>query len=505
VLLLLVSVLVARGMYWAARNAPGETVYDLFVSRTWTLAHYDLVVAVLIGFSILSLGQAIVSYEVFTGKTLPRRGLRRYWRNAVLLAIGYGVAVGLSQLLATLLMILFYALLSWRSFAQRERYIAQLRPFVASERLYEQLVAPASPSLTDAAAPFYALCRDVLDARAACLVAWGPLAPLVGPPLVYPQGARVGLPPLAEIVAQFDSPQTLCVPVGSAGVTLTGEADALPLRVRWAVPLWSERGLVGVLLLGGKGDGGLYTQEEIEIAGASGERLIDTQASTAMAARLMVLQRQRLAESQVLDRRLQRALHDDILPRLHAAMLTLNSTPDEAVDLLGGVHRQISGLLHEMPASATPEVARLGLTGALQWMVEEEYGAAFDGVASHVDPVAQQHAGDVGPLHAEVLYYAAREAVRNAARHGRGTNPDRPLHLNLDVAWHEGLRIRVEDDGVGLDPAWGTGSGRGQGLALHTTMMAVIGGALEVESQADAFTRVTLTLPLSRDPFAVNG
>ena len=93
----------------------------------------------------------------------------------------------------------------------------------------------------------------------------------------------------------------------------------------WAVPLWSERGLIGVLLLGEKRDGGLYSQEEIEIARASGERIIDTKASAEMAQRLMALQRRRLAESQVLDRRARRVLHDDVLPLLHTAMLALMS------------------------------------------------------------------------------------------------------------------------------------------------------------------------------------
>src|SRR5690242_21432905 len=50
-------------------------------------------------------------------------------------------------------------------------------------------------------------------------------------------------------------------------------------------------GLIGVMLLGEKGDGGLYAQEEIEISRATGERLIDTQASAQMAQRLMLLQR----------------------------------------------------------------------------------------------------------------------------------------------------------------------------------------------------------------------
>ena len=88
-------------------------------------------------------------------------------------------------------------------------------------------------------------------------------------------------------MGQLRAPETACLPLDPA--QFGGAA--------WAVPLWSERGLVGVLLLGDKRDGGLYTQEEIEIARASGERLMDTLATAEMARRLMALQRQRLAES----------------------------------------------------------------------------------------------------------------------------------------------------------------------------------------------------------------
>src|SRR5207249_8055892 len=113
------------------------------------------------------------------------------------------------------------------------------------------------------------------------------------------------------------------------------------------VPLWSDRGLIGILLLGEKRDGGLYTEEEIGLAQASGERLIDNQASAELARRLMALQRQRLAESQVLDQRARRVLHDDVLPRLHTAMLALSVPPasgngaiGHAQDLMADVHRQ---------------------------------------------------------------------------------------------------------------------------------------------------------------------
>jgi signal transduction histidine kinase len=95
-----------------------------------------------------------------------------------------------------------------------------------------------------------------------------------------------------------------------------------------------------------------------------------------------------------------------------------------------------------------------------------------------------------------VLYYAAREAMRNAAVYGRGGHSRRPLRLNVEITRQDGLRITVEDDGVGLEQTHGSPNGSGHGMALHSTMMAVIGGSLTVESVPDQFTRVLLYLPL---------
>jgi signal transduction histidine kinase len=94
-----------------------------------------------------------------------------------------------------------------------------------------------------------------------------------------------------------------------------------------------------------------------------------------------------------------------------------------------------------------------------------------------------------------VLFYAAREAIRNAARYGRNGDSARPLHLQVGVAWRDGLEIRIEDDGVGLGAHPPAADGSGHGLALHSTMMAVVGGALATDTQPGQYTRVTLTLP----------
>ena len=480
-----------------------------FSSAPPTFKQLDLLVSALLAASTVLMGRAIVSYEIFTGKTLPRGGLHRAWRNSLILGSGFGALAAWSLgvhtdpvyhlLLATGLMTLLYALLSWRSYAEHEEGMDRLRPFVASERLYERLMEDGASPGGDAQRPFRALCEDVLGARVAYLAALGPMAPLAGPPLVHahdPRGLEPrcpGGPELGKLAASFPSPLAMSTsldPVRFAGAVL-------------AVPLWSERGLIGVLLLGEKVDGALYTQEEVEIARATSERLIDTQASSEMARRLMALQRQWLVESQLLDRRGRRALHDEVLPLLHTAMLLLS--PDgkadttgqrsEATELIARAHREIADLVRSMPPPLARELSRRGLIGAVRQVLDGELSGQFDSVEWRVEPEAKQRAESVPELASEVMFYAAREAIRNAARYGRNGEPGRALHLTVSVLWRDGLEVAIEDDGIGLGAASESGEGSGQGLALHSTMLAVLGGTLTAERTQDARTRVVVALP----------
>ena len=503
VVLIMICLGFAGSMAWFLVQVQAQPEALFYLRRLPLFMSLDLLLSGLVAVAVVLTGQAIVSYEIFTGRTLPRRGLRRYWRRCLILAAGYGAIIALTLsvplssiyrvLAATLVLTFFYALLSWRSYAERERSIDQLRPFAASQRLYERLLEPVAAPDLDAAALLRALCTDVLGARSAYLTALGTRAPLAGPALAFPDTLpRHNMPTsaLAELTATIHTPQTMCLPV-------------LPERYSgavWAVPLWSERGLIGVLLLGPKHDGSLYTQEEIEIARATGERLIDTEASAEMARRLLALQRQRLAESRLLDGQARRVLHDDILPQLHTAMLLLGSgegpaTRQETVLMLTSVHRQIANLLHDMPVPATDEVSRLGLIGALRHAVEGELGSVFDGVVWQIEPDAERITQRMPTLTAEVVVFAAREAVRNAARYGRNGDPSRPLHLGVTLQWRDGLEVIIEDDGVGLGSSGALAGGSGHGLALHGTMMAVVGGTLTAESEPEKYTRVSLALP----------
>jgi signal transduction histidine kinase len=525
-LLLMVSLLVGWVMLWVVESVHGGILTPQMVTK---VGWYDLVIESLIAISVLLLGQAVVAYEVFTGKTLPRQGLAQYWRRGVILALGYSLLVSwslsvqlrpiYSLLLSAVLIIIFYALLGWRSYAERERFMRYLHPFVASQELFKNILESADTlanlEVRDNNEPFHALCANVLEARRACLVALGPLAPLSGPPLVYPENIRLSSPPVGQVTTRLMLKRELCINLDSSYEDMI-----------FAVPLWSERGLTGVLFLGEKEDGGLYAQEEIEIAQATGERLIDARASAEIARSLIALQRQRLVQSQVLDHRARRVLHDELLPLVHTVMLNLSTASldpakddSETIALLAEIHRRLSDLLHTMPDRTASDVGRLGFLGALRQTLQGEMRGLFDEVAWQIQPGIEEELQRIPSIESEVLFFAAREAMRNAAQHGRGANGDLSLHLSITIKVQDSLVITIEDNGVGFrmgDPTSpgkrklhresgipesldhgqkATDWGNGQGLALHSTMMAVIGGTLTVDSMPEEYTRITIELP----------
>jgi signal transduction histidine kinase len=214
-----------------------------------------------------------------------------------------------------------------------------------------------------------------------------------------------------------------------------------------------------------------------------------------------------LAQSQIADLRTRRLLHDEVLPGLQAALIALDGeglksknpssgdTSSEVTALLTNTHHQISELLRQMPVTTMLELERLGVVKAVQKTVESEYAQAFDEVDWQIEPEAAQKAEALSPLAAEVLFYAVREAIRNAAIHGRNPESPESFCLGVSIAAREGLEVTVKDNGTGLSPATLAPQGNGQGLALHSTMMAIVGGTLAAESLPGQYTRIILSLP----------
>jgi signal transduction histidine kinase len=464
---------------------------------------FDLVIELLIAITIVSVGQAIVSYEIFTGKILPRQGLKRYWKWAILLSLGFGILVSWALLyhwepiyiliLSIILITGIYAILGWSSFAEQEHYLKSLHPFITSQHLYDQLILQNPDSfdleISDA---FHALCSEVLGVKQAFLVPVGIFGPLVGSPISFPGNLGQDEYMALQLEVQHSiSPNIGFAPLLLPDTTYFG-------RNALAISLWSERGLIGALVLGEKLNSSLFTQEEVEIARTAGERLIDSKASNVLANRLMELERQRLSETKVVDQQTRRTLHDDILPHLQSVMIKLSSASantDGAIKEMGEIHYQLTELMHELPIMIEPELAHLGLVGALQVTIDNEFRQYFETLTWQIDEKVSEYSNTFTPYVSNVLYHATREAVRNSAYHGRQSESDQPINLHISITWQDRLVISIQDDGIGFDSSSKNGKVRGQGLAMHSTLMAVVGGSLAIDSFPGRYTKVILRYP----------
>ncbi len=473
ILMQIAVIIVGRLAGWAIRNAipllnqDQGTMQVIFV--------FDVLVLILIGGSIILLGRAVVAHEVFTERPLPHQGAIRRWYGVIIASAACATLISLAHArqivplysLTTLggLAITTYALFTWQAFSSQEQFVGRLLPFVTSLSLPERLlgVGKTTQDFSAEAERLLAALCIVIDAPAALLTF-----------ARRPKDIRyhwTGPPPTGKAANAIQVPLT--------SSTTSGE-------------LWLAR----------KNMGDVYTAEEIALAHACGERLLDAIAGEEIAVALLDLLRRRLTEFNVITARHKRVIHDDVLPDLHLALLNLPPTDQssEATTALTRAHHTLSELLRNTPHTPSLDLERQGMRQALHRTLEHDFVDQFDSVHWNWDADADSHLRALPDLAREVLYYATLEAIRNAARYAG--QPD--ALPSLTVSLHNSappnttngtandtgrLTLTVRDNGPGIptpntpgktkadttpQPPNGISAGTGQGLLLHTTMMAVV-------------------------------
>ena len=90
--------------------------------------------------------------------------------------------------------------------------------------------------------------------------------------------------------------------------------DEQPM-ICWVLPLYDERGLAATLYLGPRQDGGAFTDEDMDLAHACGQRILDTLGDHEAMQAVAGLLRRRIVDVKLLGAQQRRVLHDE--RRLH--------------------------------------------------------------------------------------------------------------------------------------------------------------------------------------------
>lgn len=284
--------------------------------------------------------------------------------------------------------------------------------------------------------------------------------------------------------------------------------------VCWVLPIHDELGPVAKLYLGPRQDGAMFTDEDMELAHACGQRILDTMRDHEAMLAVSGLLRRRIVDVKLLDAQQRRVLHDEILPQMHLALLRLETlrpviaeddqhvtTPrsaaalDEAVATISDAHRRLAAMMRATTPGAPHRLERDGMIHAIRTMIELDFRQAFDEVRWDVTSETARYIDDnVPPAIAELIFAAVQEALRNAARHGRGSDVHRHLSVTVRASCNPHLEVLVADDGIGIVSTSST-TGTGGGLLTHSALLAIAGGSLTVKSSPGEGVVLRILLP----------
>ena len=203
--------------------------------------------------------------------------------------------------------------------------------------------------------------------------------------------------------------------------------------------------------------------------------------------------------------RIARELHDTLLQSFNGLLLRfqavanlLPARPEEAKQRIDSAIEQGSKAItegrdavHELRSGGlmTTDLAQvIGTFG--EELLNQPTGEDLPEFRVHVEGTPRT----LNPIVRDEAYRIATEALRNAIRHARA---DR---IEVEIRYDEQhLRLRVRDDGKGIDPQLLRDEGRPGHWGLHgmRERAKLMGGNLELWSNLQAGTEVELTIPAS--------
>jgi ligand-binding sensor domain-containing protein/signal transduction histidine kinase len=203
--------------------------------------------------------------------------------------------------------------------------------------------------------------------------------------------------------------------------------------------------------------------------------------------------------------RIARDLHDTLLQSFHGLLLRFQTVsvllperPIEAKEKLDSAIEQAAGAITEgrdaVQGLRVSTVERNDLALAISALGEELENDSSNHRPAAFRVAVEGQARDLHPILRDEIYKIAAEALRNAFHHAQAKQVE--VEVRYD---HDQFRLRVRDDGKGMDAAvlYSHGLEGHYGLRGMRERATLIQGKLAVWSEVDAGTEVELRVPAS--------
>ncbi|MGJ4787044.1 ATP-binding protein [Leptospira koniambonensis] len=436
---------------------------------------FVLCIQLLICVSILILGWALTSYEILTGRILPKISLKQEWKNSIYIALVlsclYFVFAKLGYPRAEIPIIFSYSFFLSRFFTIRKNKEVSSN----QNKVLKKILSSGSIKLS-----FGYLCKDVLETTKAALIFQGKIPYISDTNIYYPENTAPETFDFSKIALNPETPNIQYLD--------KDQFSGFVIRVKIESVLSED----AYLILGQKENGGLFAEEEIEIAQVTGTWLVHSLFLEETGNILEELQRKKIQEQRLSDQKTRQILHDEILPEIHSLILDISneksgSLNSKYANSLTELHKRISSLLREMSDTGL-EISRLGLIPMLQKLKNSE--AKDSNLIWEIDPNMNSQIDNYPPEVQEVLYYAFRESLRNAVKYSGELRSDIYIHIQYE----NGIFIQIKNE-IGKDRISVRSSG--QGLKIHSALLKIFQGSLTLEfpSSKEAMIRIFLPSP----------
>jgi two-component system sensor histidine kinase ComP len=260
-------------------------------------------------------------------------------------------------------------------------------------------------------------------------------------------------------------------------------------RFLWAnliVPIVHQDILYGLLFLGDRSTGDIYSNQDLQILSTVGQQASLSIANIFLVERLRGLAQQLVRSDEEQRKKVARELHDTVLQNL---IFVKQRMPKSNTELISLVDDSLQIILQTIKAQRSSLLDR-GLMLAMQDMVNQIQKLAgneivvlwhnkLDGEINLPDEKATQ------------IYRIIHEALINVLKHSRA----KKVVVNVRNE-NDSLEIRVEDDGIGIPNKNDIFLGHHFGLVGMQERASMIGAEISINSQPGSGTIVSVKVKL---------